>query len=208
MSLCLEFRRWSPHLSERRLLLPRCWWLGWVEKINRARENRSDADFSARHARSSESVEEFLCFEESSGWLKNDDISFPGYIMALVKSHNLDVSATALLYVISHGHRPGGRQPGTSGYTGTDLLRYFPCVELRNLILRKIARDIFLSSANRVQIEGGVWRPPAQVQQRKGKQSGRGYPSQGHRHFLFPHAVPGRLHRVTASQKKKWQHRE
>jgi len=102
----------------------------------------------ARHARSFESVEESLCLEEPPGGLKNDQISFPGYIMTVVKGHNLNVSATAVLYVIGHAHRPGGRQPGVRVCAGTDLLRYFPCVELRNLILPKITGSMFLASAN------------------------------------------------------------
>ena len=68
--------------------------------------------------------------------------------MAVVKGHNLNVSATAVLYVIGHAHRPGGREPGARVCAGTDLLRYFPCVELRNLILPKITGNIFLASAN------------------------------------------------------------
>src|SRR5215469_4526053 len=109
-----------------------------------------------------ERVKEFLCFEESPGRLKNDHVSFPRLIMAVVERYNLHVRATAVVYVIGHGHRPGGRQPGSGVRAGTDLLRYFPCVELRNLILRKIARNILLASANGIQIERGVWRPRAQ----------------------------------------------
>ena len=116
--------------------------------INRARENRSDADFTARHARFFESVEESLCLEESPGWLKNDHISFPGYIMAVVQGHNLDVGATAVLYVIGHAHWSCRRQPAAGRGGGTDLLRYFACVELGNLILPKITGDVFLASAN------------------------------------------------------------
>jgi hypothetical protein len=94
-----------------------------------------------------ESVEESLRLEEPPGWLKNDPISFPGYVMAVVKGHNLNV-ATTVLYVIGHGHRPGGREADARVCARTDLLRYFPCVELRNLILPKITGNIFLASAN------------------------------------------------------------
>jgi hypothetical protein len=102
----------------------------------------------ARHARLFESVEESLGLKEPPGWLKNDPISHLGYIMAVVKGHNRNVRATAVLYVVGHAHRPGGRQPGARICVGTDLLRYFPCVELRNLILPKITGNIFLASAN------------------------------------------------------------
>src|ERR1700739_4705550 len=125
-----------------------CLWRGLGEEINGAGENRSDADFTARHARFFECVEESLCLEEPPGWLKNDPISIPGYVMAVVKGHNFDVRATAVFYVIGHAHRPGGRHPGAGVCAGTDLLRYFPCVELRNFILPKITGNIFLASTN------------------------------------------------------------
>src|SRR5262249_14014754 len=117
-------------------------------EINRARENGSDADFTVRHVRFSENIEESLCLEEPPGWLKNNQISFPGYVMAVLKGENLNDSANANLYLIGHTHPPCGRQPGARRCGGTALLRYFPCVELRNLIWPKITGNIFLASAN------------------------------------------------------------
>src|SRR5216684_4468109 len=72
VSICLEFGRWLPQLSERPSLVASCLWRRRVEEIDRAHEHRSDADFTARHGRVFESVEESLCLEEPPGGLENN----------------------------------------------------------------------------------------------------------------------------------------